>query len=68
MDTKTENNLKADGVKIAIDILREAVRDMDRNFFTRIGRAANIEMGNRMLLCMEQIELAIRRGEHPGKK
>ncbi len=66
-DAHTENNLKADGVKIVIDILRGAVKDMDRSFLTRIGRTANIEMCSRMIRSMEKIESAIRRGEHSKK-
>jgi len=67
MDAQKENSLKADGVKMVIDILSSAVKDMDRNFLTRIGRTANIEMCNRMIRSMRILEAAIRRGEHSKK-
>lgn len=67
MDSQEKNNLRADGVKIIIDILKDTVKEMDRGFLSRIGRAANIEMCNRMILSMEKIESAMRRGEHSKK-
>lgn len=63
MDSKEENNLKADGVKIVINALRYAVKEMDRNFFTRFGRTPNIVICNRLIRSFEKIEAALRRGE-----